>query len=109
MGGYRTQGKTPSERDVLMESAKAVERAGAFSVVLECVEETLATEITQALSIPTIGIGSGNKTDGQILVVHDLLGLTEGASPKFVRPTGAFRAPIIDAIRTYVQRTKEGT
>ena len=108
MGGYRTQGKTPSERDVLMNSAKAVERAGAFCVVLECVEETLAKEITEALSIPTIGIGSGNSCDGQILVLHDLLGLTEGHAPKFVRPTGAFRGPIIESIKAYANRTREG-
>lgn len=111
MGGYKMHGKTPSEREVLMENALAVERAGAFSVVLECVEATLAAEITQALSIPTIGIGSGPNSgsasiDGQILVTHDLLGLTEGRTPKFVEPTGAFRAPLVEAIATYVERTK---
>jgi len=110
MGGYRTHGKTPSERDVLIENAKAVERAGAFAVVLECIEENVAREITELLSIPTIGIGAGNATDGQILVTHDMLGLTAGGKvPNFVNPTGNFAAPITDAIRTYVNRTKHAT
>ena len=114
MGGYRMHGKTPSEREVLIENAKAVERAGAFSVVLECVEESVALEITKLLSIPTIGIGAGHSTDGQILVTHDLLGLTVGQDgtsrvPSFVAQTGQFRAPITDAIKTYVTRTKESS
>jgi 3-methyl-2-oxobutanoate hydroxymethyltransferase len=114
MGGYRMHGKTPSEREVLIENAKAVERAGAFSVVLECIEENVAREITELLKIPTIGIGSGNATDGQILVTHDLLGLTVGPDgtskvPSFVAQTGQFRAPITEAIKTYVLRTKESS
>jgi 3-methyl-2-oxobutanoate hydroxymethyltransferase len=106
MGGYKMHGKTAAERDVLLANAQAVTRAGAFAVVLECVEESLAAEITASISIPTIGIGSGNGCDGQILVTQDLLGLTEGRVPKFVNPTGAFRAPIVEAIRAYVQRTQ---
>jgi 3-methyl-2-oxobutanoate hydroxymethyltransferase len=114
MGGYRMHGKTPSEREVLIENAKAVERAGAFSVVLECIEESVAKEITALLKIPTIGIGSGNATDGQILVTHDLLGLTVGPDgtsrvPSFVVQTGQFRAPITDALKMYVNRTQESS
>ncbi len=111
LGGFKIQGKTPSERDVILENARAVERAGAFSVVLECVESALSLEVTRTLSIPTIGIGAGpnsgqDSADGQILVTHDLLGLTEGKAPKFVEPTGQFRAPLIEAIQAYVTRTK---
>lgn len=83
LGGYYTHGKTESSAERLMKEARALEAAGAFSLVLECVEENLATEITQALSIPTIGIGSGKKTDGQVLVINDLLKLGERTPPKF--------------------------
>ena len=109
MGGYRTHGKNEAERATLLESARAVTRAGAFAVVLECVEETTSIEITKSISIPTIGIGASTECDGQILVLHDLLGLTDGHVPKFVHPTGSFRDPIIQAIQKYVARTQEKT
>jgi len=109
MGGYRMHGKQDLERKLLLSDAKAVQNAGAYAVVLECVEPTLAEEITRELSIPTIGIGSGNATDGQILVYHDLLGLTEGQTPKFVQPTAQLRAPTIDAISRYVERVKDSS
>jgi 3-methyl-2-oxobutanoate hydroxymethyltransferase len=106
MGGYFIHGKTDHEREVLLESAKAVTRAGAFAVVLECVEEKLAKEITASIGIPTIGIGSGKQCDGQILVTHDLLGLTEGRVPSFVEPLASLREPIVDALKKYVERTR---
>lgn len=86
LGGYYTHGKTESSAERLMREAKALEAAGAFCIVLEMVEEKLATEITKALSIPTIGIGSGKNTDGQVLVINDLLKLGPNMPPKFCTP-----------------------
>lgn len=89
-GGYRKHGKNDEEAAKLKLAAKHIEAAGAFSVVLECVEENLAREISSQLKIPTIGIGSGDaeakSTDGQVLVYHDLLGLNAKRAPKFVSP-----------------------
>jgi 3-methyl-2-oxobutanoate hydroxymethyltransferase len=106
MGTYRMHGKSLEERSYLMESAKALTDAGAFAVVLECVEETLAKEITCTVSIPTIGIGASNHCDGQVLVTHDLVGLTAGRVPKFVHPLAALREPFMEAVSTYIQRTR---
>lgn len=86
LGGYYTHGKTESSAERLMREARALEAAGAFCIVLEMVEESVATEITKALSIPTIGIGSGKKTDGQVLVINDLLKLGPNMPPKFCTP-----------------------
>lgn len=86
LGGYYTHGKTESSAERLMREARALEAAGAFSIVLEMVEENLAFEITKALSIPTIGIGSGKNTDGQVLVINDLLKLGPNMPPKFCKP-----------------------
>jgi 3-methyl-2-oxobutanoate hydroxymethyltransferase len=106
MGTYRMHGKTPEERSYLLESAHALAQAGAFAVVLECVEESLAQEITQTISIPTIGIGAGPHCDGQVLVVHDLVGLTAGRVPKFVHPLAQLRDQFRDAVQAYIQRTQ---
>jgi 3-methyl-2-oxobutanoate hydroxymethyltransferase len=86
LGGYFTHGKNETSADRLMKEAKALEAAGAFSIVLEMVEENVATEISKALSIPTIGIGSGKKTDGQVLVINDLLKMGPKTPPKFCIP-----------------------
>ena len=109
MGTYRSFGKSDSERQYLFESARELESAGAFSVVLECVESGLSESITMSLEIPTIGIGSGDSCDGQVLVVNDLLGLTIGHVPKFVRPEADLRTEVIGAAIRYVQRTKGQT
>lgn len=85
-GGYFTHGKTEDSAARLMREAKALEAAGVFSLVLECVEASLATKITKELSIPTIGIGSGKETDGQVLVINDLLQLGQRTPPKFCPP-----------------------
>ncbi len=85
LGGFRVQGRDDAGHDRVLRDARAVEAAGAFAVVLECVPKALAREITQALSIPTIGIGAGVACDGQVLVMHDLLGLGENPPPRFVR------------------------
>jgi len=106
LGSYRMHGKTDSERQYLIDSARAVSEAGAFSVVLECVQPELAAEITRSIDVPTIGIGSGVDCDGQVLVTHDLVGLTIGRVPKFVAPVADLKTPLRAAIQTYVQRTK---
>jgi 3-methyl-2-oxobutanoate hydroxymethyltransferase len=85
MGGFKVQGKSQAQAARIMADARELEEAGAFSVVLEGVPSELATGITQALHIPTIGIGAGPGTDGQVLVFHDMLGLTTGKAPKFVK------------------------
>ncbi len=84
-GGYRVQGKTEAARNYLLESAHALEEAGCFSIVLEAMKSDIAERISQELKIPTIGIGSGSKTDGQIIVINDIMGLNDELLPKFVR------------------------
>lgn len=86
LGGYYTHGKDEISKHKLINEAKALESAGCFSIVLECVEEKLATEITKEVKIPTIGIGSGNNTDGQVLVINDLLHMGKNDPPKFCTP-----------------------
>jgi 3-methyl-2-oxobutanoate hydroxymethyltransferase len=86
LGGYFTHGKNISDAERLMQEALALEAAGAFSIVLEMVDEKVATEITQKLSIPTIGIGAGQQTDGQVLVINDLLKMGPKTPPKFCTP-----------------------
>ena len=86
LGGYFTHGKTPDKAKIIREEALRLQDAGCFSIVLECVEESLSTSITKELSIPTIGIGSGYQTDGQVLVINDLLKMNPDRPPKFVAP-----------------------
>jgi 3-methyl-2-oxobutanoate hydroxymethyltransferase len=104
-GGYKVKGKTAAEADALMEDAKAVEHAGAFSVVLEIVKSDVAREITETLRIPTIGIGSGQHCDGQILVTHDLIGLFPWFTPKFVSPEASVAEEIRKAAAAFIRRT----
>jgi len=85
LGGYKVQGRTPEAALRISEDARALEEAGAFSIVLECIPSDLAKRITSEVTIPTIGIGAGSHCDGQVLVSHDLLGLLDGPQPKFVR------------------------
>jgi len=84
-GKYRVYGKDPDEAASILEDAKLLDRMGAFAIVLECIPEKLAVEITKTVQCPTIGIGAGSATDGQVLVFHDLLGIHSGVSPRFVR------------------------
>jgi 3-methyl-2-oxobutanoate hydroxymethyltransferase len=84
-GGMKVQAKTAPEQDALLNDGKRFQDCGAFSLVLECVPETIATRMTEALSIPTIGIGAGSGVDGQVLVLQDLLGMNPGFKPKFLR------------------------
>jgi len=85
LGGYKVQGRSPQEGNQILKDAQCLERAGAFSIVLECVPHQLGKKITQKTKLPTIGIGAGAETDGQVLVLHDLLGFEFGHRPKFVR------------------------
>jgi len=108
LGGYRVQGKTADAAEQLIRDARAVEAAGAFAVVLEAVPRELAAQITRELRIPTIGIGAGPDCDGQILVVHDLLGLTFGQTPKFARQYANVGAMISKAVHQYCDDVRGG-
>jgi len=107
-GGYRVKGRTQSEAEALIADARAVEKAGAFSVVLEIVVADIARQITNAVSIPTIGIGSGEHCDGQILVTHDLIGLFPWFTPKFVSPAARIAEEIRRAATAFIERTRSG-
>ncbi|MCT4597902.1 MAG: 3-methyl-2-oxobutanoate hydroxymethyltransferase [Vallitalea sp.] len=107
LGGYYVQGKSEEDAKKLIEDAKALEQAGAFSIVLECVPTELAKLITNELSIPTIGIGAGCDCDGQVLVTHDVLGLYSRMVPKFVKQYANIRESIVDATKEYITEVKE--
>jgi len=109
LGGYRVQGKTADAAEQLLRDARAVEAAGAFAVVLEAVPRELAGQVTRELKIPTIGIGAGPDCDGQILVLHDLLGLTFGQTPKFARQYANVGEIIAKAAREYCEDVRGGT
>jgi 3-methyl-2-oxobutanoate hydroxymethyltransferase len=108
-GSYITRGKSRAEADRLKRDAKALEDAGAFSIVLEKIPATLATEVTAMLKISTIGIGAGPDCDGQVLVMHDMLGLTEEFHPRFVRHYATLAETVRDAVRRYDSDIKKGT
>jgi 3-methyl-2-oxobutanoate hydroxymethyltransferase len=108
LGGYRVQGKTIDAAEQLLRDARAVEAAGAFAVVLEAVPRELAAQITRELRIPTIGIGAGPDCDGQILVFHDMVGLTFGKTPKFARKYAEVGKMIAKAAREYCDDVRRG-
>ena len=107
-GGYKVKGRTQAEAEALVRDAEAVEGAGVFAVVLEIVSPEAARQITSALKIPTIGIGSGSYCDGQILVTHDLIGLFPWFTPKFVSPEARVAEEIRKAAQIFIARTKSG-
>src|SRR6202047_4430065 len=109
LGGYRVQGKTTDSAEQLLRDARAVEAAGAFAVVLEAVPRELAAQITRELRIPTIGIGAGPDCAGQILGVHDMLGLTFDQTPKFARKYANVGEVIASAVRGYCEDVRSGT
>ena len=109
MGGYRVQGKTAGGAEQLLRDARAVEASGAFSIVLEGIPRELAAEITKSVRIPTIGIGAGPDCDGQILVLHDLLGLTFQEPPKFARRYANVGEVISQAVREYCSDVQGGS
>lgn len=107
-GGFKVQGKSRDAAGEILADAQALEAAGCFAVVLECVPAGLAEEITAALSIPTIGIGAGPACDGQVLVLHDLLGLSGDFRPRFVRRYAELAPVIEDAARRYAEDVRAG-
>lgn len=108
MGGYRVQGKQADQAEKLLADALAVEEAGACAMVLEAIPAPLAKQITASVEIPTIGIGAGPDCDGQVLVIHDILGLCEKYSPKFVKRYADAATLIRGAIRDYIDEVKSG-
>jgi len=108
LGGFKAQGRTAEKAAQLLDDARALEAAGCFSIVLEAVPAPVADEITGRLSIPTIGIGAGPECDGQVLVWHDLLGLYEGRSPRFVKRYADVGSEISRALEAYAEDVRTG-
>ncbi len=105
-GGYKVQGRDENHAEALLADARALEAAGAFSLVLEAMPADLAKAITQAVSIPTIGIGAGPDCDGQVLVLYDLLGLFDDFTPKFVKPYAHLKADALQALRRFKEEVE---
>ena len=108
LGGFKTQGRTAAAAERIVEGAKELEAAGCSSLVLEAVPSPVAARVTRELSIPTIGIGAGADCDGQVLVYHDLLGLSEGHLPRFVKRYANLSAEIRDALGAYASEVRSG-
>lgn len=108
LGGFKVQGKDPEQAMRLLEDAKILEEAGAFALLMECVPAPLAERITQTLSIPTIGIGAGAATDGQVLVIYDLLGMDNSFNPKFAKRYANLHETITTAVRSYIGEVRGG-
>jgi len=108
MGGFKVQGKAVDQAKKLIEDGQKLEEAGVFGVVLECIPAPLAEKISEALEIPTIGIGAGDGCDGQVLVSHDLLGLSGDFSPRFVRRYGELGEEMKKAFSTYIEDVQKG-
>jgi 3-methyl-2-oxobutanoate hydroxymethyltransferase len=108
LGGFRAQGRSADKARQLLEDARTLERAGCVSIVLEAVPAPVARRITEALTVPTIGIGSGRDCDGQVLVLHDLLGLYEGRSPRFVKRYAELGEAVKDALERYTSDVRSG-
>ena len=105
-GGFKVQAKDLAAAQQLLDDARLLEAAGAFAIVLECVPAALAEKVSRALTIPTIGIGAGNACDGQVLVIHDLIGLLPGFKPKFVKTYRNLAAEITGAVQEYIAEVK---
>lgn len=109
MGGYKVQGRGKDDAAVLVEDARAIAAAGVFAIVLEGIPSELAASITGAVDVPTIGIGAGPRCDGQVLVIHDMLGMLPGPVPKFVRRYAELHDIASDAIRRWAEDVRGGT
>lgn len=109
LGGFKVQGKSAAAARLLYQEALALQEAGCFALVIECVPREVARELTESLSIPTIGIGAGPDCDGQVLVFHDLLGLTQGHSPRFVKRYADLSGIILEAVDSYITEVRTGT
>jgi 3-methyl-2-oxobutanoate hydroxymethyltransferase len=108
LGGYKVQGKTAAAAQHLLEDALILEEAGCFAIVLEAIPALVGKTVSQKLTVPTIGIGAGPDCDGQVLVFHDVLGLFDRFTPKFVKKYADLRQPILDALRAYRAEVEEG-
>lgn len=108
LGGYKVQGRESGAADRLLDDARALEAAGACALVLELVPAAVAKRITSGLTIPTIGIGAGPHCDGQVLVLHDMLGLNESFSPKFLKRYAELGGSVRDAVRVYAEEVRAG-
>jgi 3-methyl-2-oxobutanoate hydroxymethyltransferase len=108
LGGYKVQAKEFDAARVLLDDAAALEAAGCFSIVLECVPDAVAAMVTEAVSVPTIGIGAGPRCDGQVLVFHDLLGFGGEHQPKFVRRYAELRADATAAVSAFADDVRSG-
>ncbi len=109
LGGFKAQGRTAERARQLVDEARALEAAGCFAVVLEAVPAQVARAITKALNVPTIGIGAGPDTDGQVLVWHDMLGYYEGNAPRFVKRYADLGAGVTEALGRYAEEVRDGT
>ena len=109
LGGYGLRGASNQEAEIIMESAKALESAGAFAIILEKIPSSLSERITKEVSIPTIGIGAGPMCDGQVLVTHDMLGIFEGFKPKFVKRYGEVGKEMKKCYAEYIKEVKDGS
>ena len=107
LGGYKVQGKEQEQAALILQQAHNLEAAGCFALVLECVPSQLGRAITQSLAIPTIGIGAGVETDGQVLVWHDMLGLQTEFKPRFVKQFAQGKAVLLTAINTYADQVHQ--
>ena len=108
VGGFKVQGGTPETARQLIEDAKALEKAGAFAIVLECVPSVVAKAVTEAVKIPILGIGAGPYVDCQVLVTQDLLGMYGDFKPKFVKQYAQVRTVMVDALNEFHRETVEG-
>ena len=108
-GGYGLRAKEQAEADKLLHDAKLLDEAGCFSIVLEKIPSALAEKVTKAVSCPVIGIGAGNGCDGQVLVLHDMLGLNQGFKPKFLRYFAQLAEEVKGAVSTYVSAVKDSS
>jgi len=108
IGGFRQQAKSKEDAQKLLDDAKALQQAGAFGIVLECIPAEVARSVTAELSIPTIGIGAGPYCDGQVLVTHDALGLTGDAAPSFVKQFARLGELMAEGTKAYIQEVKAG-
>jgi 3-methyl-2-oxobutanoate hydroxymethyltransferase len=108
LGGFKAQGRSAEQAERLLADARALEAAGCFAIVLEAVPAPVAETVTEALAVPTIGIGAGGGCDGQVLVWHDMLGLYEGRAPRFVKRYAELGAEIVEALGRYAEEVRTG-
>jgi 3-methyl-2-oxobutanoate hydroxymethyltransferase len=109
LGGFKVQGRDGDAATEILEDAEALAAAGCFAIVLECVPEGLAARITRTIPVPTIGIGAGPSCDGQVLVFHDVMGLSRGTNPRFVRRYADLSTIIEEAARAYTRDVRSGS